>query len=245
VTDGADRRAFLERSLVDLEEEHDAGDLADDDYRRLKGDYERRLAALDRARPTATRPATPPRPLGRRLAVWAGVGAFAVLAGVLLAQAAGRRSTDGAITGIDVGAGDATTTTAGPPPSVPDVDPELQRCFTLAGGEAFDCYIAFTRANPADADGFLYFGLFSVQQGLAADQQELLEGGETFLRRALELDPTKVAARVNLAVLLERTGRDDEAQAELDLLAGQDLPEDLQGLVDFVEQNLAAAEGEG
>ena len=234
MTRSAERRSFLEGSLDDLEEEHAAGDLSDADYERLRTDYLRRLAELDRGPAPAARPAH--RSTTSRVVRGLGVVAFAVLAGVLLAQAVGRRSPGGTITGIDVaGRGRPTTTTA---PAEPEVADDLARCFALATGEAFDCYIAYTRANPDDADGFLYFGLFSVQQGLQSDSEELLSGGETFLRRALEIDPAKLAARVNLAVLLERTGRDDEARAELAQLDGVELPDDLQALVDFVESNL-------
>ena len=85
----------------------------------------------------------------------------------------------------------------------------------------------------------MYFGLFSINQGLQTDTPELLSGGETFLRRALELDPELHEARVNLAVFLERTGRDDEAAAELARLDGVDLPDDLDQLAEFVRSNLA------
>jgi len=233
----ADRRAFLERSLADLEEEHDAGDLTDGDYADLKADYERRLAVLDgRAKPsTAGRP--PPRSWAARLAIGAGVTAFAVLAGVLMAQAMGRRSPDGTITGADVGGGGAAA--AGSTTTLPAA---LSRCLDLPSNEALECYIAYTRANPDDAAGFVHFGLFSVNQGLQSGNDDLLAGGETFLRRALAIDPDRLDARVNLALLLERTGRDDEARAELDELEGVELPVDLQGLVDFVERNLAAGD---
>jgi hypothetical protein len=238
-TAGSDRRAFLERSLADLEEEHDAGDLAEDDYTRLKADYERRLAVLDgRARPRPAPPASP-RPVWQRATVVGGVVAFAVLAGVLLAGAVGRRSADGTITGADVGGTESTA------PATPELPDALGRCLDLSGSDAFDCYISYTRANPGDADGFLYFGVYAVSQGVASGSDELLSGGETFLRRALEIDPGKVEARVNLAVLLERTGRGEEARAELDLLDGVELPADLQRLVEFVEANLAGDGGGG
>jgi hypothetical protein len=227
-----ERREFLERSLVDLDEEHDAGDLSDDDHARLRAEYEERLAILDgrRKRPAGGAPAAP-RPAWHRVATWGGVAAFAFVAGILLAQYAGRRDADQSITGIDVGAGETPVTT-------PEVDAALARCFELDGSEAFECYIDFTRANPDDPDGFLYFGLYSINQGLQTDTPELLSGGETFLRRALELDPELHEARVNLAVFLERTGRDDEAAAELAQLDGVDLPDDLEQLAEFVRSNL-------
>jgi hypothetical protein len=232
-----DRRAFLERSLADLEAEHDAGDLTDDDYERLRADYERHLAVLEgRAKP-APQPPQAARPGWQRAVIGTGVLAFAVLAGVLVAQSAGRRDAGDTITGADVGSEERTSTTA---PQLPE---ELSACFDLTGSEALNCYIAYTRANPDDANGFLYFGLFSVNQGLQNDSAELLSGGETFLRRALEIDPGLLEARVNLAVLLERLGRDDEARDELAHLDGVEVPADLQPLVDFVESNLADAGG--
>ena len=44
-----EQQRFLQRSLSDLEREHDAGDLDDDDYATLKHDYEARLAVGRRA----------------------------------------------------------------------------------------------------------------------------------------------------------------------------------------------------
>ena len=242
MTRRADRRAFLERSIVDLDEEHDAGDLSDVDHARLRADYERRLASLDgnRSGPPTVRPSR--RSLGTRIAIGSGVLVFAVAAGVLMAQSLGRRSATGNITGADVASGDDGSGTSGDDRQA-DLPEALTRCFDLPSSDALSCYIAYTRANPTDPDGFLYFGLFSVSQGMQSGNDELFTGGETFLRRALDLDPGKVEARVNLAVLLERTGRDDEARAELDQLDGSELPADLQTLVDFVERNLADGGG--
>lgn len=228
----AERRAFLERSLADLDEEHAAGDLTDEDHARLAADYRRRLAELDRAAAAAA-----PVPK-RRPALVAASAAFvlavAVGAGVLVAQASGRRAPGQQLSG---GGPEPVGTSAA---TRPEVAEDLGRCFDLAGSEAFDCYIGYTRAHPDDADGFLYFGLYTINQGIAAGSPELLDGGETFLRRALELDPGSVEARANLAVVLERTGRGEEARAELARLEGVELPPDLRQLVDFVERNLAA-----
>ena len=65
-----EQRRFLQRSLGDLEREHDAGDLDDEDYATLKHDYEARLTAVSRAiedgraswSPTGDRRARPARP---------------------------------------------------------------------------------------------------------------------------------------------------------------------------------------
>ena len=44
-----EQRDFLLRSLADLDREHDAGDLEDDDYQTLKDDYTARAADVLRA----------------------------------------------------------------------------------------------------------------------------------------------------------------------------------------------------
>ena len=43
---------------------------------------------------------------------------------------------------------------------------------------------------------------------------ELYDAGEAFLRRALDLEPAATTARAYLAVLLNRTGRAEEAATE-------------------------------
>ena len=88
-----EQRDFLLRSLEDLEREHDAGDLDEADYLALKDDYTARAAAVLRS--LAGRPGGSRRgratPIGRRVAAILGVVAFAGLAGLLVAQASGRR----------------------------------------------------------------------------------------------------------------------------------------------------------
>jgi cytochrome c-type biogenesis protein CcmI len=235
VTSRSDRRAFFERSLADLDEEHAAGDLSDDDHARLRAEYERRLAGVDDGA-DGSKPTLPARRPGLVVASVVFVLVVAVGAGILVALAAGRRepgqSASGDAPSSAVG-GDVTTTTL-------DVPEALQACFDADGSAALDCYINYTRSNPDDAQGFLYFGLYSINQGIQANSQELLDGGVTFLRRALEIDPGQLQARANLAVVLERTGHDDEAREELSHLAGVELPDDVQQLVDFVQSNLAA-----
>ena len=216
-------REFYERSLADLEREREAGDLTEADYRALKADYQRRLRGEG----------PPPRPPARRGLVVASVAfvlVVAVAAGVLVANAAGRRAVGGTITG-GAPTDTAPPTEAAAPPS--DLPEELARCRTLDGGDAIDCYSSYTDANPDDPDGFTQFGLFAINNGIQSESPELLEAGETFLGRALELDPTDVEARVYLAVLYDRTGRPDEAAVACAELAGAEIPADFQPLIDL------------
>jgi cytochrome c-type biogenesis protein CcmH/NrfG len=81
------RREFLIRSLADLEAERDAGNIDDETYDRLHGDYTARAAAvlreLDGEKVTAS-PEAPAVPAGRRALVIGAVVAFAVAAAVVL-----------------------------------------------------------------------------------------------------------------------------------------------------------------
>jgi hypothetical protein len=84
LADLEEQRDFLLRSLADLEREHDAGDLTDDDHAALKDDYTARAAeviraieAQEAAFAAAKRPSDPRRTLAWVVAVLV----FAGLAG--------------------------------------------------------------------------------------------------------------------------------------------------------------------
>jgi cytochrome c-type biogenesis protein CcmH/NrfG len=214
-------REFLERSLADLEAEHLAGDLSDRDYEELKARYERRL----RGEPA---PARPPVRRGHVAAAMAFVVVVGVAAGVLVARESGRRQPGDTVTG---GVPTPSTEAAAPAPSLPD---DLARCLGLDGSEAITCYTDYTEAHPDDPDGFTQFGAFAIQAGLASGgNQELYDAGEAFLRRALDLDPAATTARAYLAVLLNRTGRADEAATECGRLDADTLGPDLRPLYDL------------
>lgn len=97
-------RAFVQRSLDDLDNELAVGDLTDSDYARLRAKYSDRLAELDR-QVAAGVDALPPRrvrSLGRRLATVGVVGALAVGAGLFVARSAGQRLPSDTVTGGNV-----------------------------------------------------------------------------------------------------------------------------------------------
>jgi hypothetical protein len=93
----AEQHAFLARSLADLDAELEAGDLDARDYATLKSRYRARATAVDSGVPKPRRRES--RRRGRSTAMVAGVAGFAVLAGLLVAQGAGRRVNGSALSG--------------------------------------------------------------------------------------------------------------------------------------------------
>lgn len=76
------------------------------------------------------------------------------------------------------------------------------------GPEAVERAKAIVTAAPADADAFFTLGL-------AQSEQDFTASIDSF-RRALELAPRHALARYNLALVLNRADRQDEAAAELE-----------------------------
>jgi tetratricopeptide (TPR) repeat protein len=96
------QRAFLMRSLDDLESEREAGNIDDETYARLHGDYTARAAGVLRAldgEPVELAPGPPPVSAGRRALVIGGLIAFAIAAAVVLAITIGPRQPGGTVTG--------------------------------------------------------------------------------------------------------------------------------------------------
>jgi len=99
LADLEEERDFLLRSLDDLEREHAAGEVDDDEFATLHDDYTRRTAAVARrieaGEATIAREATP----SRKWWYLAGAAVLATVAGLTLAQFSGQRSPGGTITG--------------------------------------------------------------------------------------------------------------------------------------------------
>ena len=97
-----EERDFLLKSLADLDAERAAGDIDDADHQALTDDYTARAAEVIRAieeHRDAVEAARPPRSRSRMVIAVAGIAVVAVLAGVLMAQASGRREPGDTITG--------------------------------------------------------------------------------------------------------------------------------------------------
>ncbi len=209
-----DQRDFLLRSLDDLEREHDSGDVDDHDYETLKDDYTARAARTIRAieshhaRAASSRRG---RSWPRLAATVAAVAAFAVLAGVLVAQASGRRESGDALTG------DIRESTRA----------QLLEAVDLASQERYDeaieIYDDVLAEQPDNVEALTYKGWIQSLSGDSAAIETLID--------AVETDPDYPATHAFLAIILTRAGRSDLALRELDRLDALDPPPDITQLV--------------
>jgi tetratricopeptide (TPR) repeat protein len=219
-----DERTFLLASLADLEREHDAGDLDDHDYAALKDDYTVRAArvlrALEASRARAVGP--PGRSLRRTIVVGALVAAFAILAGVLVAQSVGRRDPGDTATG--------------------DVRRSITETLNEAGrrsgdGEyarAIELYDEVLAQDPDNLEALTYKGWVLTLSGEAGDGLEALLAAAT-------ADPTYPDVHAFLAIVLFRNGLVAEADRELQRLAALDPPAAIRDLVEGLRAEVDAA----
>ncbi len=154
-----EQRDFLLRSLEDLERERAAGDVDEHDYAALKDDYTARAAAVLRSIEEGRSRITPVAPRSRRRVVLAGLGivAFAALAGVLVAQALGRRDAGQVVTG--------------------DIRQSVTEKLNEAGRRgaagdltaAIDLYDEVLADDPSNAEALAYKGWMQTLSGKGAD----------------------------------------------------------------------------
>ena len=195
-----EERDYLLASLDDLDAEHDAGDVPEDDYLVLRDDYTARAAAVIKAiegRATAMAAARPARSPWR-IAGWVvGVVVVASLAGVLLARATGAR-----------GAGTSLTGSGATPRE------QLANCKTLSfqqPAKGIACYTKYLAGDPDNTDALTYRGWAYVRNGDVAK-------GRVDLDRVVVIDPTFPDVYVFRAVVLKNAKDFAGAQAELDKL---------------------------
>jgi tetratricopeptide (TPR) repeat protein len=220
-----EQRDFLLRSLDDLEQERAAGDVDEHDYQALKDDYTARAAAVIRTleRRRAPEPASPaPRRWAGTVAWTVGVVVFAVLAGVFVAQAAGRRDAGQTATG------DIRQT----------VGSRLNEAGRLLGESEFDDAIAVyddvLADQPTNAEALTYRAWALRLSGERSD-------GLTGLLDAATVAPDYPDVHALLAVVFFQEGLVDLAAQELELLEDLDPPPHIQELVAPLAERIADA----
>ena len=224
-----EERDFLLRSLDDLDAEHQAGDLTDDDHRALKDDYTaraaavlRRLEQLDRrpagadgdaqaAAGTAApaRPKPPaPAPGTRRRSRWplllsiVATLALAGAAGYLVTQSSGER-----LPGQE---------SSGGPERGPRA--QLQQAIDLDNGgqlvEAAKLYDAVLEQDPENVIALTRRGWVLGRSGRQAGNVELLRAGLDYIDRATRIDPSYPDAHAFKGLVLGALARPAEAVCE-------------------------------
>jgi hypothetical protein len=228
-----EERDFLLRSLRDLERERRAGDVDDHDYAALEDDYTARAAAVLRAIEThqailaaRRRPAEPTR----RVVIGVLVALFAVVAGVAMAQASGRRGTGDQITG------DVTQTAR---------DKLFAARQAMGEGrfmEAVGMFDEVAGMSPSNAEAPTYKGwllVLTARRTPAGPDQDLLRARALAeLDRAVGVDPRYPDARVFRAAAYGDVGRAAEGLADLAVLQSGDVPVELGPLVDSLRARL-------
>jgi tetratricopeptide (TPR) repeat protein len=216
-----EQRDFLLRSFDDLEQEHDAGDVDDEDYRSLRDDYTTRAARVLRAIDAHQARVAGPRSSRARwrtIATVAGVVIFAFAAGALVAQAAGRRDASDSLTG------DIRQTTR------QQVDDAIS---LAAGGDyaaAVDGLDAVLDEDPDNVEALTYKGWFQYRASDGAFMDTLTD--------AVSADPDYPAAHAFLAVILRDLGQYDYSLLELERLDALDPPQEILQLVAGLRQEL-------
>lgn len=203
-------REFVLASLRDLEREHDAGDLSDDDYRALHDRYTARAAqvlrALEAEAPAAPRPARRARRRRRWLLV-TGLVCLAVAGLVLgLAAVVAPRLPGQAATGSPrLGAGQA-------------VAEELAQAETLDGegqtAKALALYQQVLQREPHQPEAAAEAGWIEFTSGVAARRPALVRDGQKDEETAVRAAPSAWAPRLYLATMEHTEGDDGDAVVE-------------------------------
>jgi hypothetical protein len=229
-----EERRFLLRSLRDLDAEHDAGDVDDDDYATLRDGYTKRAAVVLRAieEGKAGLPAPAQRNWGRRLAVVAVVVAAGAGAGWMVARSSGQR----------LGGQEITGGTA-----VADVATLLAQARALLGVDplqAEELYRRVLEQRPDHAEALAYSGwlLFTASAGASDDvRAAAVEAAEQQLGRAVAADDTYADPHCFLAVIADDAGDAATARVEVSTCLELGPPADVRA---FVEEFAAGLDGD-
>lgn len=232
-----EQRDFLLASLDDLDREHAAGDLDAADHAALRDDYTARAAevlrALDERRPVAPE-VRPSSRRGRTFVVAGAIVAVALLAGVLMARASGRR--DG---------GESVTGEVRRTPTQ-----EAQACLPLAFETARDpgkvvdaqeCFKGVLDQDPRNPTALTYLGWALLLSG----DTRLVTPGKDFLLRAVASAPDYPDARAFLAIVATRLGDFAEADRQLDRFAELDPGPEIARLTDGLRAEIDAGLARG
>lgn len=232
-----EERSFLLSSLRDLEREREAEDIDDLDYVALHNGYTHRAAEVIKliSRGEATLPRRQSRPLTQRLVLIFAVLALAVGSGWLVAAQSGQRLPGQSSTG---GIENSTATLLAQARSINFSDPAT----------AIDTYSQILELNPDHVEALTYRSwLIALVAREATEEVRLLAlaAATQGLGHAIEVEPNYPDAHCFLGIVRFRLAGDAlGAKEELDICASMNPPAEVQGFVDSIRTEVAAALGE-
>jgi tetratricopeptide (TPR) repeat protein len=223
-----EERRFLLRSITDLEREHDAGDVDDEDYTVLRDGYTARAAIVLRSIEEGRRPAAE-RAGGSRLrvAVWVTVViAVAIGAGVLVARASGQRLSGQTITGGQ---------------TIDEVPAKLSLAREAYGDGSYQIaaqlYQEVLAIDPENLEARTYIGwLLALSAGGASPDAAglALEQARRNFEAVIASDPTYADAHCLYAVMAARLLPEPDtalAREQGELCLDADPPADMRGMI--------------
>lgn len=230
-----EERDFLLRSLRDLEREHAAGDLSDDDYASLRDEYTARAAAVLREMEGESRPGrrpAAPTPAGaasrrrRPLVVTIGVVMLvAALAGGAVAAFSGERKAGAPMTG-----------------SLPDspsgrMAQALQFETDGKAADALKIYDDLLKSDPKNVQALAYRGWLLKRAGFPDLAMASLD-------QAVDIDPRYPDAHFFRGMVLYQDRKDPNAAVtEFRAFLANDPPQEMIGLVEGVLKQAMAEAG--
>lgn len=226
-----EQRAFLVRSLDDLDRELGAGDIDELDAGTLRDDYTRRLAEVQRAIEggrASIAAAAPRRNRARLAGAVVLVAVVAIGSGIAVAQVAGRREPGQTSTGgIRESSNDLLNRAAG-----------LQQQGEVL--EAIKLYDRVIEDDPENDEALAERGFVLLRLSMGADQVDLVEDGLRYVERALAINPDEPRWLFYRAVGLRLADRDEEATAAFDAALANDPPADLREQIEAIREDIGA-----
>ena len=229
-----EERRFLLESLRDLEREHIAGDIDEEDYRVLKNGYVHRAAQIIKVLEAGVdaREARPVASMKRKLGVVATVALIAGASGWFVAQQSGQRLPGQTISG---GIEDSTASMLSQARALNFSEPKT----------AIDLYSKILALNPDHVEALTYRSwLIALVARDAPDDMRILAfaAATQGLDRAIGVEPDYPDAHCFLGIVRFRLAGDAAgAKEQLDICAAMNPPAEVMGFVDSIRAEVDTA----
>ena len=211
----AEQKEFLLKSLQELDQELESGNLSSDDHDMLVRRYTRELADITESEKAASSGQQPKKGYRTKALLWSlGVVLLGVVAGITVSQTSGDRSEGESITG-----------------SIrKSVNTQISEAQMLLGnrdrwGEAIEIFDQVLEVQPSNVEAMTYRSWLNYQSGADADIQ--IAAWE----EVLVLEPSYPDALVFISIALSNEGRYSQAATYLDELRSSPVREDILGIV--------------